>query len=83
VTGRQSVRRGQASDRAAGGARKTAGTLDRSHTLSASWRAKARHSIENVFCWNKQFRGIATRYDKTATNFLAAFHMVAALCWLN
>ena len=33
--------------------------------------------------WAKQFRGIATRYDKTATNFLAAFHMVAALCWLN
>jgi hypothetical protein len=26
---------------------------------------------------------IATRYDKIARNFLAAFHMVAALCWLN
>jgi hypothetical protein len=26
---------------------------------------------------------IATRYDKTSRNFLAAFHMVAALCWLN
>ena len=44
---------------------------------------EARHLIENFFCWAKQFRGIATRYDKTATNFLAAFHMVAALCWLN
>ena len=31
----------------------------------------------------KQFRAIATRYDKTARNFLAACHMVAALCWLN
>jgi transposase len=44
---------------------------------------EARHLIENFFRWTKQFRGIATRYDKTATNFLAAFHMVAALCWLN
>src|SRR5882757_851834 len=44
---------------------------------------QARHPIENFFCWVKQFRAIATRYDKTARNFLAAFHMVAALCWLN
>ena len=44
---------------------------------------EARHLIENFFCWAKQFRAIATRYDKTATNFLAAFHMVAVLCWLN
>ena len=44
---------------------------------------EARHLIENFFCWAKQFRAIATRYDKTSRNFLAAFHMVAALCWLN
>ena len=44
---------------------------------------EARHSMENFFCWAKQFRAIATRYDKTARNFLAAVHMVAALCWLN
>jgi transposase len=44
---------------------------------------EARHLIENFFCWAKQFRAIATRYDKTARNFRAAFHMVAALCWLN
>src|ERR1700676_4124170 len=36
-----------------------------------------------VHIWVKQFRAIATRYDKTARNFLAACHMVAALCWLN
>ena len=41
---------------------------------------QARHLIENFFCWLKQFRGIATRYDKTSRNFLAAIHMVAALC---
>jgi transposase len=44
---------------------------------------EARHLIENFFAWVKQFRAIATRYDKTAGNFLAAVHMVAALCWLN
>jgi len=44
---------------------------------------QARHLIENFFCWVKQFRAIATRYDKTARNFLAAFEMVAMLCWLN
>src|SRR5215475_1704761 len=33
---------------------------------------KARHLIENFFCKLKQFRAIATLYDKTARNFLAA-----------
>ena len=44
---------------------------------------EARHLIENFFCWAKQFRAIATRYDKTARNFLAAVQMVGALSWLN
>ena len=44
---------------------------------------KARHLIENFFCRLKQFRAIATRYDKTARNFLAAIHLAAAVIWLN
>ena len=44
---------------------------------------KARHLIENFFCRLKQFRAIATRYDKTARNFLAAIPLAAALTWLN
>ena len=44
---------------------------------------KARHLIENFFCKLKQFRAIATRYDKTAKNFLAAIHLAAAIIWLN
>jgi transposase len=44
---------------------------------------KARHLIENFYCWLKQFRAIATRYDKTARNFLAAIHLAAAVAWLN
>ena len=44
---------------------------------------KARHLIENFYCKLKQFRAIATRYDKTARNFLAAIHLAAAFIWLN
>ncbi|MCF3946500.1 IS5/IS1182 family transposase, partial [Acidiphilium iwatense] len=31
----------------------------------------------------KQFRAIATRYDKTARNFLAGVHLTATAIWLN
>jgi transposase len=44
---------------------------------------KARHLIENFFCKIKHFRGIATRYDKTARNFHAAVQFCAILIWLN
>jgi transposase len=44
---------------------------------------KARHLIENFFAKLKQFRAIATRYDKTARNFLAAIHLAAIAIWLN
>jgi transposase len=44
---------------------------------------KARHLIENFFLKLKQFRAIATRYDKTARNFLSAIHLAAAFIWLN
>lgn len=44
---------------------------------------KARHLIENFFAKLKQYRAIATRYDKTAVNFLGAVHLAAAVIWLN
>ena len=44
---------------------------------------KARHLIENFFAKLKQFRAIATRYDKTARNFLAGVHLAASAIWLN
>ena len=44
---------------------------------------QARHLIENFFGKLKQFRAIATRYDKTARNFLAAIHLAAAAIWLT
>ena len=44
---------------------------------------KARHLIENFFRRLKQYRAIATRYDQTARNFLAAVYLAAAVVWLN
>ena len=44
---------------------------------------KARHLIENFFAKLKQFRAIATRYDKTARCFLAGIYLAAAIIWLN
>lgn len=44
---------------------------------------EARHLIENFFCRIKQFRAIATRYDKRAINFLAGVYLAATLVWLN
>ena len=44
---------------------------------------KTRHLIENFFAKLKQFRAIATRYDKTARNFLAGVHLAASAIWLN
>lgn len=43
---------------------------------------KARHLIENFFARLKQYRAIATRYDKTARNFLGGIHLAAAVIWL-
>lgn len=38
---------------------------------------QARHLIENFFAKLKQYRAIATRYDKTARNFLGGIHLAA------
>ena len=45
---------------------------------------RLRNIIERTFCRLKDFRAIATRYDKTARNFLADLCLIAALCyWIN
>ena len=43
---------------------------------------QTRHQIENFFLTQTN-RGIATRYDKTARNFLAALHLAAATICRN
>ena len=44
---------------------------------------QARHLIENFFARLKQYRAIATRYDKRAKNFIAAIYLAASVIWLN
>ncbi len=44
---------------------------------------KERNLVERFFCWIKQFRRIATRYEKTATSFAAMLYVAAALVWLK
>jgi len=36
----------------------------------------------DCFAKLKQYRAIATRYDKTASNFLGAIHLAAAAIWM-
>jgi transposase len=44
---------------------------------------KARHLIENFFAKLKQYRAIATRYNKMARNFLGVIYLAASVLWLN
>ena len=38
-----------------------------------------RHPIENTFAKLKEFRAVATRYDKTDTSYAATIHLAAAV----
>ena len=44
---------------------------------------KKRHHIENFFSRLKDFRALATRYEKSAQNFLAGVYLGAAIIWLD
>ena len=44
---------------------------------------KERNLIERMFGKLKQFRRIATRYDKTKTAFMAFIHIASILLWLK
>jgi transposase len=44
---------------------------------------QARHLIENFFAKLKQYRAIATRYDKRKINFLGGIYLAAIAIWLN
>jgi len=44
---------------------------------------RERNIVERFFNMIKHFRAIATRYEKTAQNFLAGLHLVCALAWLK
>ncbi len=42
-----------------------------------------RNKVERFFGRLKQYRRLATRYDKTISSFLAFWHIAAALDWLR
>jgi len=44
---------------------------------------RQRNLVERFFCKLKQFRRIATRFDKLARNFLAAVLLAATRLWLR
>jgi transposase len=43
---------------------------------------KSRHLVECFFNRIKQFRRIATRYDKLATSFMSFVYLACAIVWL-
>ena len=45
---------------------------------------KERNRIERLWCRLKDWRRIATRYDKLARNYLSGAYLAASLsCWIN
>ena len=46
------------------------------HFAFSPWLYKQRNLVERFFNRIKQFRGIATRYDKDPANFLAAIKLI-------
>ncbi len=56
---------------------------NRNHKREVDWHHyKARHLVECFFNRLKQFRRIATRYDKLACRFNAFLHLACAYIWL-
>ena len=56
---------------------------NRKYKRPVDWhRYKARHLVECFFNRLKQFRRIATRYDKLANRFNAFLHLACAYVWL-
>jgi transposase len=49
--------------------------------IFSRWVYRQRNLVERFFNRIKQFRGIATRYDKHPENYLAAVKLVAATLW--
>ena len=55
-------------------------TRKRFHPFDAE-KYKLRNLIERAFCFLKDWRRIATRYDKLAANFTASIAIAAIILW--
>ena len=49
----------------------------------SKWLYRQRNLVERFFGKIKQYRGIATRYDKDPANFLAAIKLAATRLWIR
>lgn len=60
-------------------------TASRSRAIAYDTTAyKERNRIERMWCRIKDWRRIATRYDKLARNYMSGAYLAATLaCWLN
>jgi transposase len=47
------------------------------------WVYRQRNLVERFFNRIKQMRGLATRYDRRADNFVAALKLAAVRIWIN
>ena len=70
--------------RAAGATPVIPGRCNRKRTVRYDKkRYRERHLIENAFCRLKDFRRVATRYDKLAANFLSTVALAVLIAfWL-
>lgn len=55
-------------------------TRKRHHPFDAK-AYKRRNLVELIFCKLRDFRRVATRYDKLATNYAAAVQLAAIMIW--
>lgn len=51
------------------------------HFNQAAYRR--RHRVENLWARLKEWRALATRYDKTAASFTGGLYLAAAFDWLS
>ncbi len=48
-----------------------------------AWIYTNRHQVERLWARLKEWRAVATRYEKTASSFMGILHLAAALDWLK
>lgn len=47
------------------------------------WAYRNRHLVENFWARIKEWRAVATRYEKTATSFLGILSLASVVDWLK
>ena len=57
---------------------------NRKETFAFSdWLYKYRNRVERSFEKIKQFKGLATRYDRKSENYIAALKLICVRIWMN